>query len=107
MSVRPIDLQTNISQALKVGDSEHARAVAMVQQQHALSQESDEKSRRVNERLDELKKAEGNIIRDKEDRERNARQRHDQEHDQKKEKIRRPGEPVEDDRMGRIIDVLK
>ncbi len=107
MSVRPIDLQTNISQTLKVGDSEHARINAMVQQQHALSQEADEKSRRVNERLDEVKKGEGNIIRDREERERNARQKQSEEHEHKRGELKRPGEPVDDDRMGRIIDILK
>lgn len=107
MSVRPIDLQTNLTQSLKVGDNEHSRSVAMAEQQHMLSKEADQKSKLVNERLDEVKKGDSNIIRDKKEREQTPGRglKHDEQH--QPEKKARPGEPVEDEHVGRIIDVLK
>lgn len=108
MSIRPIDLQTNMTQMLKVGDSEHARNLAVEEQQHILSRESDDKSKKINEHLDELKKTESSIITDREKKEKGSRGReHEQDEGGEKQKKTRPGEPVVEEHMGRIIDVLK
>ena len=108
MSIRPIDLQTNMTQMLKVGDNEHARNLAVEEQQHILSRESDDKSKKVNEHLDELKKTESSIITDREKKEKDRRGREQEQTGVGvKEKKVKPGETAADEHMGRIIDVLK
>jgi hypothetical protein len=110
MTVKPIDLQTNISQMIEVGKNEHARSVSLVEQQHHLDKESEDKSNLVNSKLDETKKAEKTAIRedDSKNKKREAR-------DKKEEKEKKEAEPatkpekklVKDEKMGRFIDVLK
>ena len=98
-----------MSQVTEVGKDQQARSDAVVQQQHGLENESGEKARLVNTKLDETKKGESATIRD-----------------QQKKEGRHPGPgggtPGEqeaaggkprkkklsvDDRMGNIIDILK
>jgi hypothetical protein len=106
MSVKPIDLQSNISQMNEVGKNEQARNEAVVQQQHVLDNESNEKSRLINTRLDESKKGEQTAIRDEQGRPRQRSRL--KKKDEKKEggasQIRKPSK---DDRLGKIIDVFK
>lgn len=108
MTIKPIDLQTNISQMLEVGRGEHAKTEALAEQQHLRDEQAAEKSKLTNSKLDESKKGEQTSIKDeeKEKRKRNMSHGHDDEtgddsaaHKEKK--------PVKDDRMGRFIDVLK
>lgn len=106
MSVKPIDLQTNMSQITEVGKNEQARNEAIVQQQHVLGNESDERSRLVNSRLEESKKGEGSVIRDKEEKERMMKRREKKE--RRKEEQKPPQKkPYRDEKLGRIIDVFK
>jgi len=44
MAIKPIDLQTNIAQMIEVARGEHSRNVAVVEQQHILSKESQDKT---------------------------------------------------------------
>ncbi|OHD71541.1 MAG: hypothetical protein A2W19_16185 [Spirochaetes bacterium RBG_16_49_21] len=105
MAVKPIDLQSNISQIIEVGRSEQARADAVVGQQHVLENESGDKARLTPSKMEELKKGENAVIRD-------------QQKEEKKREQRRESKPGEgggtgkkerrsDDRMGHIIDILK
>lgn len=106
MAIRPIDMQTNMSQVTEVGKDAQARMDAVVGQQHGLEKESGEKARLVNTKLDEAKKGESTTIRDQ----------------QKKGEMKHEGAPEEqpgegkkrtragrskDSRMGNIIDILK
>ena len=104
MSIKPIDLQTNISQMFEVGKTEHARADDIAKQQHLLDKESMDKSSLVNSRLDETKKGEKTAIKN-EEREsgKNAGAREKDKKERKKKADAAPG----DDSMGRFIDVLK
>ncbi len=110
MTVKPIDLQTNISQMLEVGKNEHARSVSLVEQQHHLDKESADKSNLVNTKLEESKKAEKTAIR--EDDSKNKKREFREKGDEKDKKEAQPGgkqvkKLVKDEKMGRFIDVLK
>jgi hypothetical protein len=106
MAIRPIDLQTNMSQVTEVGKDAQARTEAVVQQQHGLERESGEKARLVNARLDETKKGESAVIRDQQKKEEKRREHATGSRDEEgKKKARRA--KGRDDRMGNIIDVMK
>lgn len=62
MSIKPIDMQTNIAQMHEVARNAQVKTEAIVEQQHVLDKESLEKSRLTNARLEENKKAEKNAI---------------------------------------------
>ncbi len=108
MSIKPIDLQTNISQLHEIGKTEHNKSMAIHDQQHLLDKESADKARIANEKVDETKKGDQSSIREDES---GRKQK------QLKEKMQKSGEkkkdePKEkkyssDDRMGRIIDIFK
>ncbi len=110
MSVKPIDLQTNITQMLEVGKNEHARSATLVEQQHHLDKESADKSNLVNTKLEESKKAEKTAIREDDSRNKKRESREKKGEKDKKE-TEHAGKPakklVKDEKMGRFIDVLK
>jgi hypothetical protein len=103
MTIKPIDLQTNIAQMIEVARGEHARNVAVVEQQHILSKESQEKTNIQKEKVEENKKAERTIILNEEKQFKKGKQFKEGE---KKEKQEQP-EVLEDTKIGRIIDVKK
>jgi hypothetical protein len=106
MAIRPIDLQTNMSQVTEVGKDQQARSDAVVQQQHVLEKESGEKARLVNTKLDETKKGESAVIRDQQKKEGRRQGGAEEEREAAERKARRKKRSV-DDRMGNIIDILK
>jgi len=103
MTIKPIDLQTNIAQMIEVARGEHARNAAVVEQQHILSKESQEKTNIQKEKVEENKKAERTIILNEEKQFKKGKQFKEGE---KKEKQKQP-EVLEDTKIGRIIDVKK
>lgn len=106
MSIKPIDLQSNISQMSEVGKSEQVKTGAIAEQQHLLDKESNEKSKLVNTRLDETKKGEKTAIRDEYDKKKKKREavkKKAEESNNEKEQRKF----LNDEKMGRIIDVLK
>lgn len=106
MPIKPIDLQTNIAQMHEVAKGEQARTEGVVEQQHVLEKESNEKSRLVQSKVDENKKAERTIIKREEGkRERLLREKERQKRE--KEEKEGKGEAVTDNTVGRIIDVKK
>ena len=109
MAIKPIDLQSNISQIIEVGRNEQARSDAVVGQQHMLEKESGEKSRLVNTTLDETKKSGSAVIQDKQKKEKKEekRQEHEKESPAGEGALSTKKERRADDRMGNIIDVLK
>lgn len=104
MPISPIDLQTSISQVFEIGRNEHAKSELLVAQQHLLEKESAEKSKKTNSTLEEAKKNEKTEIRNEEHQERNLHRQHSQGHNagEKKEDNRSI-----DEKLGKIIDVLK
>ena len=106
MPIKPIDLQTNIAQMHEVAKGEQARTEGVVEQQHVLEKESNEKSRLVQSKVDENKKAERTIIKREEGkRERLLKEKERQKRE--KEEKEGKGEAVTDNTVGRIIDVKK
>jgi len=106
MAIRPIDLQSNISQVTEVGKDAQARTDAVVQQQHVLEKESGEKARLVNTKLDEAKKGESAVIRDQQKKEEKKGEYAQQEQGGEEKKKSRKARS-KDARMGNIIDILK
>jgi hypothetical protein len=106
MAIRPIDMQTNISQVNEVGKDAQARTEAVVQQQHVLEKESGEKARLVNAKLDEAKKGDSAVIKDQQKKEEKKRE-HALQEQRAEGKKRSRKLRSKDDRMGNIIDILK
>jgi len=106
MSIKPIDLQTNIGQMTEISRHEHARQGALIAQQHLLDNEALNKSLLKNTRLDETEKAEKTSIKDEDKKkEKQGFEQHidkesAREDNKKKEKMK-------DDRIGNIIDIFK
>ena len=105
MSIKPIDLQTNLSQILEVGRGEQAKAEAIAEQQHTREKESTEKSQVINSKLDESQKGEKTAIRNEEKKE-NKKQKYKLKED-KKQKKNVKKKTDSSDELGRYIDVLK
>ena len=90
----------------EVGRSEHTRAHSLTDQQMLMDKQSAEKSNLVNSRLDQSEKAEKTAIRD-EDKKKEKRQGRGEGEGGEKKKSPEPRERMKDEKMGRIIDVLK
>ncbi len=105
MSIKPIDLQTNIGQLPEVGRSEQARLGNLIEQQHLLDRQAAEKSNLVNSRLEQTEKAEKTSIMDEEKKKSAGGREQGEKGKEKKETPEK--ERLKDERMGKIIDVLK
>lgn len=105
MTIRPIDLQSNISQLTEVGRSEQARSEALVEQQHLLQKESGEKGRMINTKLEESKKGDNAVIYDEQKKEERREESRGKGEGGEKRRPRR-GLSV-DEKMGTIVDILK
>jgi len=106
MTIKPIDIQTNIGQMTEAGKNEHTRQSALVTQQNLLDMEANEKSIAKNSRLDESEKGERTSIKDEDKRNDTNRFRNrDGENDKKEDNSKR--EKMRDDRMGKNIDIFK
>ncbi len=106
MTIKPIDLQTNIGQMTEVGKHEHARQGSLAAQQQVLDKEANEKSILKNTRLDESEKGEKTSIKD----EYKQSERHgtaSEGEQEKKKQEEKSSEKMKDDKMGRIIDIFK
>ena len=107
MSIKPLDLQTNIGQIPEVGRTQHAQAEALAEQLHHLDKEADDKSKAADSRLDESQKAEHAATRLEEKKERERRRRG---YAPKKGAPAEKGkvvEVVENGNLGNIIDIRK
>jgi hypothetical protein len=111
MSIKPIDLQTNMAQMHEVGRGEQARTGAVAEKQHVLDEEAAKQSELAKERLEESKKADKTEVRDalSDDKEKDGRKGKQQKGTEKTKGSETEGKlsRSHDDRMGRIIDVLK
>jgi hypothetical protein len=106
MAIRPIDMQTNMSQVTEVGKDAQARMDAVVGQQHGLEKESGEKARLANTKLDEAKKGESTTIHDQQKKGEKRREETPEEQAGDGKKKLRSGRS-RDSRMGNFIDILK
>jgi hypothetical protein len=106
MAIRPIDMQTNMSQVTEVGKDAQARMDAVVGQQHGLEKESGEKARLVNTKLDEAKKGDSATIRDQQKKGERGNEGNPEGEAGEGKKKARTGRS-KDSRMGNIIDILK
>lgn len=104
MAIKPIDLQTNMAQMIEVARGEHLRNAALVEQQHILSNESQEKTNIQKEKVEENKKAEHTIILNEEKQFKKGKQFGKGESNKEKETKQ---QMLEDDKIGTIIDVKK
>ena len=106
MTIKPIDLQTNMGQMPEVSKHEHARQGALAAQQQILDKEANEKSILKNTRLDESEKGEKTSIKDEHKQNEGYSSKHagDQEH---KPPEHKESEKMKDEKMGKIIDIFK
>ncbi|HOP63576.1 MAG TPA: hypothetical protein PK358_03495 [Spirochaetota bacterium] len=105
MPIKPIDLQTNLGQLSEVGKSEHVRQGIVAEQQNLLDKEAAEKSNLVNSKLEEAEKGEKTSIKDEE--KRRSGEGGEKGKKEKEEKEAAPRDRIKDDRIGKIIDILK
>ena len=106
MTIKPIDIQTNIGQMTEVGKNEQSRQGALITQQNLLDMEANEKSISKNTRLDESEKGERTSINDENKRDEKYRFMNKDDENKKKEKEPKR-EKMKDERMGNNIDVFK
>jgi hypothetical protein len=62
MTIKPIDLQTNIAHMHEIAKGEHGRGAAFIQGQHSLEKSAEEEARRIRNKLEENKHAEKTSI---------------------------------------------
>lgn len=105
MPIKPIDLQTNIGQLPEVSKAEHARQGIIAEQQHLLDKQAAEKSNLVNTRLEQTEKGEKTSIMDEEKKHFGGGAEQHGKGKENKEPL--PKERMKDDKIGKIIDVLK
>lgn len=106
MSIKPIDLQTNINQMHEVGKVEHSRLNALNEQQLVMDKHAAEKSNLAKSKLDETEKGEKTAIRDEDKKNDKRFMGYDQGGEKKKDEPH-PRDRMKDEKMGNIIDVLK
>lgn len=105
MSIKPIDLQTNIAHMHEVAKNEQGRSSAIVDGQHILEKHSGDDSKRISERLEENKKAEKTAIKKEEDRKR--RRKKILKAAERKESEQVIENALQDEMMGKMIDVKR
>ena len=105
MPIKPIDLQTNIGQLPEVSKAEHARQGIIAEQQHLLDKQAAEKSNLVNSKLEQAEKGEKTSIMDEE--KKRSGSGTEQHGKGKEDKESSPKERMKDDKIGKIIDILK
>ena len=106
MTIKPIDIQTNMGQMTEVSKYEQARQGALIAQQNVLDMEANEKSIAKNSKLDESEKGERASIKDENKRdEKDGFQNRDGENKKKEENSKR--ERMIDEKMGKNIDIFK
>ncbi|MCL2155900.1 MAG: hypothetical protein FWH53_09575 [Leptospirales bacterium] len=106
MSIKPIDLQTNMGQMSEVSKYEQIRQGALIAQQNVLDMEANENSIAKNNRLDESEKGERTSIQDENKRDEKYRfNNRDGENKKKEENSER--DKMKDEKMGNNIDIFK
>jgi hypothetical protein len=107
MSIKPIDMQTNIGQMHEVAKNQQVKSEAIITQQQLLEKESGEKANLTKSRLDENKKAEHATVRPDEEKEQQKRRARQAKANSQKKQKNSNTEIVENSNLGRIIDIKK
>lgn len=105
MSIKPIDLQTNIAHMHEIAKNEQGRSAAIVDGRHVLEKHSGEDSKRISERLEENKKAEKTAIKNEDEAKR--RRKKFLKGSEQKEQKRKVENALQDEKMGKMIDVKR
>ncbi len=107
MAFKPIDLQTNISQMVEVAKNQSLKSDALAEQQHFLDKEAADNSKEAATKLDEMDETEKGTIQEEKDKKRKKKYMKKNEEDDSLNKDEKRKVLSTDDKMGRIIDVLK
>lgn len=107
--ITPIDLQINMSQLHEIGRGEQSRNVAVTGQQQFLDDESSQSANLKKARLDESKKGEQTKLRDSlsNEKEKQDGKRESSSHEQNEKAPLRKPNVLDDDKLGREIDIFK
>ncbi len=62
MTIKPIDIQTNIAHMHEVAKGEHGRSAAFIDGQHSLEKNAEEEARRIRNKLEQSRHAEKTSI---------------------------------------------
>ncbi|MGL4368114.1 MAG: hypothetical protein ACRCUT_00345 [Spirochaetota bacterium] len=111
MTIKPIDLQTNMGQVHEIAREQHAQMGALAEQMHHLDKEANDKSRKADTLLEETRKAEHTSIRldDHKEEEQTLPRKKGKRFLPKKAKAEKGKvvEFVENGNLGNIIDIRK
>ena len=105
MTIKPIDLQTNVAHMHEIAKSEQGRSVAYVEGQHKLEKNSAEEARRIRSRLEENKHAEKTSIKREEKHGYKKDKRLHQEEDEDEKKTDGISDSAKSESIGLNIDV--
>lgn len=105
MSVKPIDLQSNIAHLHEIAKGEQWKSAAALESQHALEKNAEEQAKNIRKRLDENKSAEKTIIMKEERHDRNKRRKHLTGESKNGKNDNR--DQLKDETMGIIIDIKR
>lgn len=107
MSVKPIDIQTNIAHIHEVAKGEQGRSAAVVEAQHLLEKKTGEKSKLVDTRVDENKKSEKTIIMREEEHRKRGRDHGKRNKEEDWEIDKKKMDEIKEDKIGNVIDVKR
>lgn len=106
MSIKPIDLQTNVAHMHEIAKGEHGRSAAFIEGQHSLEKDAEEQAKSIRNKLEENKQAEKtSIMREegftKKKGKKAMRDKKDNEESEEKE------ESLNNEKIGLMIDVKR
>ena len=108
MAVQPIDLQTNMGQMPEIARLEHARTDLIASQQHLQAQKSHEQSTIADSVVEQNKESEKSDVRLEEHGGQGGKRRlYGRKGIVRDKEPEVSAEEIEDERLGRIIDVMK
>ncbi len=107
MSIKPIDLQTNVAHMHEIAKGEHGRSAALIEGQHSLEENAEEHARRIRNKLEENKQAEKTSIK----REEGFKKKNEKKslHDKNSNKVTSDEDQalMKEEKMGLMIDVKR
>jgi hypothetical protein len=107
MTIKPIDLQTNIAHMHDIAKTEQGRSAAYIDGQHSLEKNAEEEARRIRNKLEENKHAEKTSIM-REERQRYKRdKRYQHEVNGKEKNVEEKSNSLKQENIGLKIDVKR
>jgi hypothetical protein len=107
MTIKPIDLQTNIAHMHDIAKTEQGRSAAYIDGQHALEKNAEEEARRIRNKLEENKHAEKTIIMREERQKYKRNKRYQQELNGREKKTEEKSNSLKQENIGLKIDVKR